>query len=347
MSAQLIPLPSQPAGVPWPTREWEDEPVGWDVDRTRVEKVASELLEPPRSQATGETRALLIAHQGRLVFEQYTGDVDRETTLISWSMAKSISHALVGILLREDRVDLHAPALVPAWATPGDARGAITLDHMLQMVDGLDFIEDYVDSDISSVIDMLFGAGQDDVAGYAEACPLAHTPGTFWNYSSGTANVVSALAGRIVGGGAETMAAFMRRELFDRIGMKSATARFDAAGHFIGSSFVWATARDFARFGLLYLRDGCWEHERILPAGWVDYARTPTSVSKGEYGAHWWIARDGSAVFHASGFRGQYIVIDPERDLVLVRLGDSTSDQRGAVFRQLRELVESFPAIAS
>ncbi len=135
-------------------------------------------------------------------------------------------------------------------------------------------------------------------------------------------------------------------ELFTRIGMTSAEPRFDAAGHFIGSSFVFATARDFARFGLLYLRDGCWNGNRILPEGWVDYARAPTAVSKGEYGALWWIAMDGSAVFHASGFRGQFIAIDPARDVVLVRLGDSSTDQGGAVKTRLRDLIRSFPTLA-
>lgn len=140
------------------------------------------------------------------------------------------------------------------------------------------------------------------------------------------------------------MEAFLRRELFERIGMRSAQPRFDEAGHWIASSFLFATARDFARFGYLYLRDGIWEDERVLPAGWVDYARTITPASGGWYGAHWWHSLDGSGRFYASGYRGQSIVVDPARDLVVVRLGGSTPEQRVNVMLGLLDVVESFPA---
>jgi CubicO group peptidase (beta-lactamase class C family) len=258
-------------------------------------------------------------------------------------MAKSMLHAIVGVLVREGALDPRAPAPVPRWRARGDARGAITLEELLRMVGGLHFVEDYVDAEGSDCIRMLFGPGKQDVAAYAEALPLAHAPGASWNYSSGTSNIVAAIAGRAVGGGRGGMESFLRRELFDRIGMRSATPRFDDAGTWIASSFVFATPRDFARFGYLYLRDGVWEGERLLPAGWVDHARTPTPASQGWYGAHWWLALDGSGRFHASGYRGQYTVVDPARDLVVVRLGDSTPEQRADVKRTLRELVESFP----
>lgn len=341
----LAPLPQQPSDVAWPTQEWPEAALPSGADAGRIEAVCEELFEEPKSDATGETRALIVVHRGRLVVERYSSEYDRDSTHVSWSMAKSISHALVGILVGRGRLDIEQTGSVPAWNEPGDPRGAITLDHMLRMVDGLDFVEDYVDSDVSSVIEMLFGAGKKDVAGYAESCPPLHPPGSFWNYSSGTSNIVSGVTSRALGGGVDEMEGFMREALFDRIGMRSAKPRFDAAGHFIASSFVFATARDFARFGLLYLRDGCWEGNRVLPEGWVDYARTPSEVSKGEYGAHWWIARDGSAIFHASGYRGQFIAIDPERDMLVVRLGDSTQDQRGPLYLQLRELFRSIPLL--
>ena len=301
------------------------------------------LFGPPHR--TGQTHALLVVHRGVLVVERYGPEHDPTSELISWSTAKSVTHALVGILVREGRLDVAVPALVPAWQSPGDPRREITTDQLLRMCDGLEFSEDYVDERVSHVIDMLFHAGKNDVAGYAEARPLAHEPGRVWNYSSGSSNIVSAIVGRLVGGGADGMLAFMRRELFDPTGMASARPRFDAAGTFIGSSFVFARARDFARFGLLYLRDGVWDGARILPEGWVDYARTPTEVSRGEYGAHWWLALDGSGIFHASGYNGQYVAIDPRRDLLVVRLGASTTDQRGQVLRALAELVRSFPEI--
>jgi CubicO group peptidase (beta-lactamase class C family) len=345
--AQPFPLPAQPTGTPWPTGTW---PRGELRDRRAVDAGAVEseidrLFRPDAGERSGETHALLVVHRGELVAERYGPEQGPDTTLPSWSMAKSILHALVGILVREGRLDIHAPAPVAAWRGEGDPRAGITTEHLLRMVDGLDFLEDYTDGDASNVIDMLFGAGKEDVAAYAEALAPAHPPGAFWSYSSGTSNILARIAGGRMGEDADARLAFMRRELFDRIGMRSATPRFDAAGTFIGSSFVFATAQDFSRFGLLYLRDGVWEGERLLPAGWVDHARTPTPASKGEYGAHFWLALNGSGIFHCSGFQGQYIAIDPSRDLVLVRLGRSAPEQRGAVYRSLDRIARSFPRL--
>ena len=190
------------------------------------------------------------------------------------------------------------------------------------MRDGLDFTEDYVDAGVSDVIEMLFGAGKDDVAAYAEARPLAHEPGTRFNYSSGTSNIVAAIAGRCAGSGA-AFVDLLRRRVFEPVGMASADPRLDDAGTFIGSSYVYATARDFTRFGLLYLRDGMWNGQRILPEGWVDHARRLRSVDEegNGYGAHWWVVDDDQGSFRASGYEGQAILICPGLDVVAVRLG--------------------------
>ena len=343
----LPPLPVQPEGIAWPTREWPEAPLRGrpGVDHDAVAREIDRLVLPGAAPRSGETHALLVVHRGELVAERYDEAHDRESTLISWSMAKSILHALVGILVGQGRLDIHAPAPVPSWQDPADPRRAITIEHLLRMVDGLDFVEDYVDSGVSNVIEMLFGSGKADVAGYAEALPLAWPPGTHWSYSSGTSNVVAGIVRRTVGGGGAGMEAFMRAELFDRIGMRSAAPRIDDAGTFVGSSFVFATARDFARFGLLYLRDGHWEREVLLPAGWVDHARTATGPSAGQYGAHFWLATNGSGIFHCAGYQGQYVAIDPRRDLVLVRLGLSAPDQRGAVFRSLDRIDRAFPVL--
>jgi CubicO group peptidase (beta-lactamase class C family) len=142
------------------------------------------------------------------------------------------------------------------------------------------------------------------------------------------------------------MRAFLHERLFDPIGMRSARPRFDAAGTFVGSSYVFATAQDFARFGLLYLRDGIWDGARLLPHGWVDHARSETLASIGRYGAHWWLALDGSGIFTANGFQGQYIVVDTARDLVVVRLGVSTPAQRVDVAHGLHTIVSAFPSLA-
>jgi len=171
---------------------------------------------------------------------------------------------------------------------------------------------------------MLFGEGQKDVAAFAVAFPLAHAPGTVMSYSSGTTNIISRALARTLGKHGPDFEAFMRERLFAPIGMTSPIPKFDDAGTFIGSSFCFCTARDFARFGLLYLRDGVWEDRRLLPEGWVDYARTRTTAAHDDaepYGAQWWLGIGGPGSFSANGYDGQYTVLVPDLDVVLVRHG--------------------------
>ena len=177
--------------------------------------------------------------------------------------------------------------------------------------------------------------------------PLDHPPDSVFNYSSGTTNIVSRIVGQAVGGGEAAMRAFMEAELFGPLGMTSADPRFDAAGTFIGSSFLYCTARDFARFGQLYLGDGVWEGRRILPEGWVDFARTPAPAPVDEefgYGAHWWLwDRHGfPGTFAAHGYEGQYIIVRPDRDLVVVRLGKTPIEVRPPVIEHLQELLDAW-----
>jgi CubicO group peptidase (beta-lactamase class C family) len=345
--SELIALRPHPSKHPWPTDRWPEGDLDSGVDAGRIDAALDRVFEQPWPPIYGVTHAVVAIHRGELVRERYAPEHTRDSTFISWSMAKSLLQCAIGTLVRDGKLDVFEPADVPDWRGAGDSRSALTVDQLLRMSSGLHFFEDYVDEQGSDCIRMLFGSGQHDVAGYAASLPLDHAPDTVWNYSSGTSNILSALVGRIVGGGvanAEVMEAFLRREIFDRIGMRTATLRFDPAETWIGSSFLFASAQDFARFGYFYLRDGVWGDERLLPDGWVDYARTPTPASDGEYGAHWWLAQDGSGRFNASGYRGQYIVVDPARDLVVVRLGESTPEQRVNVLTFMRDVVESFPA---
>ena len=224
----------------------------------------------------GETHAVLAVLGGRIVAERYDGNHGPDSTNHSWSMAKSMTHALAGLAIADGAITCDTPVNAPEWHGSDDPRTAITLEHLLRMSSGLQFTEDYVDAGISHTIDMLFGAGKEDVAKFAADKPLDHAPGTFWSYSSGTTNLIARLVAQALGLDQDGFEDYMRKRLFDPIGMTSASPKFDAAGTFIGSSFCFCTARDFARFGLLYLRDGVWDGTRILPEGWVDHARTPT-----------------------------------------------------------------------
>ena len=292
------------------------------------------------------TLAQLVIHKGEVVSEFYAPEVTTQTTLISWSMAKSITHALVGIAQMDGLLHVENNNLFPEWAN--DERRNITLQQLLEMRSGLSWLEDYVDSEASDVIDMLFGSGKDDNGGYAIGQPLAAVPGAEWVYSSGTTNIVTRHLGNVLGdsdGSHANMEHFMRTRLFDAILMQ-AEPKFDAAGTFVGSSYVYATARNFAKFGQLYLHNGMCDGKRILPEGWVDHARAQHVFDDETglgYGAHWWTLPGERNSLVASGYEGQYIMVIPDRDLVVVRLGKTVAEQRNAVVAELREVIELFP----
>jgi CubicO group peptidase (beta-lactamase class C family) len=347
--ASLAPLPVQPTDVPWPTDEWPTGPVPDGVDAVALEALLGRAFGPDPNPGFGQSHATLVVHRGRLVVERYGPDVDATTPLLSWSMAKSVTHALVGILADQGRLDPHAPAAVPEWADPDDPRRAITLHQMLRMVDGLEFNEAYAlpadggEAAWSHCIDMLFGAGIADPAAYTATRPLAHEPGTVFNYSSGTTNLVARIVGDLIGRDDEARA-WMHEHLFTPIGMTSADPTFDESGNFVGSSYLHANARDWARFGLLHLRGGEWDGRRIVSRGWVDDGRTTRARDDdgGEYGAHWWTTPDGRGRFYASGFEWQRVACVPTTDLVVVRLGKTAEDDYDTPARWFEELIAAF-----
>ena len=347
MTTTSLPrLPAQPSDTPWPTQAWPTATPPAGLARTPFAQLMADAF--GSTDHLGETHATVIIQGGKLVYERYGEGFGPDSTHHSWSMAKSITHALVGILQGDGRIDPSAPADVPEWRAPDDPRGAITLDQLLRMSSGLAWVEEYSRDMPSDVIAMLFEAGKDDVAGFAAGSPLAHPPGSHFYYSSGTTNIVSRCAAQAAGG---DFAAFMRKRLFQPLGMTSPLPKFDAAGTFVGSSFCFCTAQDFARFGLLYLRDGLWDGQRLLPEGWVDYARTPTwqqpeAEAEGRYGAHWWLDVGGPGSFSANGYDGQYIVLVPDLDLILVRHGVTPMDKKDNLARWVGEVVECWRTVA-
>jgi CubicO group peptidase (beta-lactamase class C family) len=308
--------------------------------------------------ALATSYAVVVVHRGRLVAERYGGTLEHwdrpaepvgpATPLLSWSMAKSVLHAAVGVLVGDGRLRVEDPAPVPAWQGPDDPRRAVALDDLLAMRDGLTWAEDYVDAGVSDVIEMLFGAGQGDVAGFAAARDLAAPPGERFTYSSGTSNIVSSVVADVVGRG-DAYRAFLRERLFAPIGMATAEPRLDATGTWVASSYLYATAHDWARFGTLYLRDGTWAGRRLLPEGWVDHGRRVRSVDEeGErYGAHWWDEGDDHGTFTARGYEGQSIAVCPDLDLVVVRLGKTPEERKEHLVRWRRDVVAAFAAAAA
>ncbi len=339
----LPALPVQPAGVPWPTLDWPRAELPAAHERA-LQTHCRPLWDAPAE--VGTTHALLVVQQGRLIYERYAADVTPLQTLPSWSMAKSIVHALCGLLVQDGKLDIDAPLRPREWTGAGDRRAGITTRHLLAMRSGLDFVEDYADSGNSDVMDMLWSAGKADVAGFAAMKPAIHDLGAHFNYSSGSTNIIARHLGEIVGAGPEAMQGFMRRRLFEPLGMASATPKFDAAGTFKGSSFCYCSAQDFARFGLLYLRNGVWDGRPVLAPHWVDNARTCTYREPVErhrhYGMHWWV-NDGDASFYAGGYAGQRIIVAPEQDAVIVRLGRSTELQGPGMHDALMTLLADLP----
>ena len=256
-------------------------------------------------------------------------------------MAKSVINTLIGILVQQGKLSLDAQNLLPEWRSPDDPRRHITLDQLLRMSSGLQFSEKYANP-LSDVITMLFRQG--DRAHYAAQCQLQHPPDRLFHYASGTTILLCRIMKEAIGGSLADYFSFPRRALFDRLGMASAILEPDAAGTFAGSSFMYATASDWAKLGLLYLQDGCWlengKQTRILPADWVKYSTSPSSTDPC-YGAHFWRGvplsftannqndtRWPQDAYLASGYQGQFLTIIPSKELVVVRLG--LSQQRNS-----------------
>ncbi len=364
----LLPFPTQAPEVPWPTEDWPTAtPAEVGGDSARLEALLDELVGLEPHPVLGRTFATAVVVQGRLVAERYgrrvvqdlrsLGDdppfeqLDRTSELLSWSMAKSITSLAVGVAAADGILDVHAPVPEPQWQAADDPRGAITWHHLLTMRPGLKWVEEY---DLASevmpdVITMLFGDEAPDAARFAASLPLEETPGSAaaYIYSSGTTNIIAANLQRTLGVGAEGMEAFLRERILDPIGMGSARLRFDDAGTFLGSSYVYAPLREWCRFGLLTARGGHWAGHDIVPAAWLDDARTPRSWEEDRlfHGAHWWSwDRDGGP-FGAHGFEGQRVIVFPDRDVIVVRFGRSETELTPALNAHLAELASCFPAL--
>lgn len=365
----LVPLPPQPAGVPWPTDAWpEADPAELGADGARLDALLDELVSGEPHPDFGLTYAAAVVAGGRLVAERYGRrvvqdlrslgddppheDVTADAELLSWSMAKSITSLAVGVAVGDGLLRVDQPVGDPRWAIEaGDARAAITWEDLLAMRPGLAWTEQYYDFDagaLPDVVTMLFGEGAPDMAAYAASMPLVTEPGSpeAYTYSSGTTNIVAANLQRVLEVGRPGMERFLRERIFGPIGMRSARPDFDAAGTFIGSSYVWATLRDWARFGLLAIRGGAWDGEALVPDWWMDWSRTGRSRDEEVvHGAHWWAWDLDETPFGAHGFEGQRVIAFPARDVVVVRLGKMGADDAPALNAHLAAIADCFPML--
>ena len=351
----LVPLPSQPAGVAWPTESWPSGNLGEDVDAADLEaKVDALFLGVGRGGAT-DTRAVLVIRGGKIVLERYGEGFGPSSRFHSWSMAKSVTQSLIALLVREGRLAVDDRAPIDAWSDPEDPRYTLTLRHLLHMTTGLDNADGGGDAE-ALVAQVLFGEGSDAMGLYAADRPLLHDPGTHWAYSTGTSAILGTIISEITGPAREDTRAWMERELLEPLGIESLVLETDGTDHLVGGSHAWATARDWARLGLLYLRGGLWESRQILPGGWVDFTRTRAPAeNNGTYGAHFWINHPPvgdqfpplpgapESTFMMSGNGGQYVVLAPSKDLIVVRLGEMLELSWDQLGPRMGEVVELFP----
>jgi CubicO group peptidase (beta-lactamase class C family) len=347
-SACIDPEPDDPDTVPWPTGDLNAKGTfAFEIDEKKMQAALDKEFSEPNPEKPRRARAVVVVYKGRIIAERYALGFDENTPMHGWSMTKSITNALVGILAGQGNITASDPAPIPEWKSPGDPRGKITIDHLLRMSAGLDFHHDV--NPTGQRQQALFGAI--DSTAYSIGCPLEVEPGSRWEYANANPHALWRIIRDTVGGADQDYLTFPRRALFNKIGMRSAIIEPDPYGNLIGTSFGWATARDWARFGLLYLNDGIWEGERILPKGWVDYTRTPAPAAKYKhYGALFWLnagAKEFANLspeqkggrntppfprlpedsYFAMGHEGKVIAIIPSRRLVVVRLGLSRSDE--------------------
>jgi CubicO group peptidase (beta-lactamase class C family) len=309
----------------------------------------------------GETRALVVYHGGALAVERYAPGYDKDTRFVSWSMAKTVTAVMIGMLVADGQLRLDAPAPVPRWERTGDPRAEITLRHLLQMRSGLEHSEASDPPYESGEVRMLFLDGRDDMADYATAQPLEAEPGAQFEYSSNTTVILADIAARALTDSTDpdvrrkAVADYLDARLFAPLGMTSVVPEFDRAGTFIGGSLIHATARDWAKLGELLRNKGSYRGEQLVPRAWVEEMVEPSPKSP-HYGLQTWLnrptgeeqhplfpGRAPESAFSMIGHMGQYVFVSPTQKLTVVRLGHSNADERRAMLQQLADVVELYP----
>jgi len=332
---RIIKFPAMNAPYDQDTIQW---PMGniipdsaTNMNKAVLDEITENLMEDGYK---GHAFAFMVLHKGIPVAEAYQPEFDSKTRFLSWSMAKSFTNSLAGMIVKDGKWDINQPVGLPEWQN--DDRKNITINNLMQMQSGLLWNEDY--GNRSDVTVMLYC--ENDFAKFTYQQPFESTAGTKWYYSSGSVNVINYLIRKTIGNDEEYYR-YCKTNLFNKIGMPDVVFEVDASGTQVGSSYIYATARDYARFGLMYLRDGVFDGERILPEGWVNYTTTPASASNGGYGSLFWLNRGGkypsvpADMYSCNGHDGQEIFIIPSKDLVVVVVGYSPKPDRVMNFEDL------------
>lgn len=307
--------------LPWPMGNMISDTIPEGVDITGLKNFIDE-------QFTSTSKAVVVVKDGQLITEKYAEGLNANTPLLGWSMTKTITAALTGILVKEGKLDINQPTMVETWSH--DDRSKITLNNLLQMSSGLEWNEDYSKTSLSDVSEMLYV--KSDMSGYAYTSKPSAKPDSVWLYSSGTTNIISDIL-RQYFNDYKSYYQFPKKALFNKIGMQHSYIETDAAGTLVGSSYAYCSARDWARLGMLYLNRGNWLGEQILPEWWVEYSTTPATNSNGKYGAQVWLNASKinipdlpADVYYFNGYRGQRVTIIPSKNMVVACLNSAPDD---------------------
>ncbi len=329
--------------IPWPLGDVlpDSRPAG--VDYETLKSILDEAIDDASEEPLKKTLGVAVVYKNKLIGENYLEGYDAWTKFHGWSMTKSVTGAMAGALVQEGRLDVSAPSGIPQW--DGDERKNISVENILHMSSGLEWVENYFT--ISEATVMLMQS--DDMFLSVTRCPLEYEPGSHWNYSSGDANLLSGILRQAIGDRQEYLG-YAYTRIFHRIGMLNTMVETDASGLFVASSFSYGSTRDWARFGLLFLNQGIFEGDTVLNPEWVEYMRTPAPASNGKYAATFWLEEPSEEralvdvpddVFFADGFLGQRVYIIPSKDLVVVRMGYSLSNFSVNDF--LRDIINTLP----
>ena len=330
------------------------------VSREALARAIDELF---TADGIGETRAVVVMHEGEIVAERYGEGFDAETRHVGWSLSKAVTALVTGMIVADGRASLDAAAPVAAWQRTGDPRGEITLRHLLQMRSGLRHTEQSDPVYESPEVRMMYLDGRQDMASWAEAQPLEYEPGTHFAYSTATSVILADIATRLIAPGAgpvqrqRAMADFLDARLAVPLGLETLVGEYDASGTLSGGSGIWASARDWARIGEFLRRGGrSPDGTQVIPRGWVDFMTTPSPAAP-DYGAQVWLNRDSDTdrevlfpaqgpdgAFALVGHLGQYVIVSPEQRLVLVRLGHTPETERQALIGEIADIFALYPS---
>jgi len=347
-----------PPPPPLPAEAMEAVIADPGVPREQLARAVDDLFS---ASNIGETRALLVLHASEVVAERYGEGFSADSPLIGWSMSKTVTGVLLGMMVADGKLGLDSPAPVASWQRAGDPRGEITLRHLLQMRSGLRHEENAEQIENSSEVRMMFLDGRDDMAAWAQAQPLEHAPGSNFEYSTATSVILADIATDLIAPDApaaarqSAMAQFLDARLAVPLGMDSMVGEYDAAGTLVGGSAIWATGRDWARFGEFLRHGGSVDGAQIVPRGWIDFM-TSSSPQSPDYGGQLWLNQPSGSdrnvlfadigpadAFAAVGHLGQHIIVSPSQKLTVVRLGKSDADERDALMAELAEIFALYP----